>query len=335
MAYIKIDKDNFFYNLTQFTNRIGSKDKIAIVLKDNAYGHGLDIMAKLSYEFGLTHAVVRNIKEADRIKGYFSDILILGDKAIFNVPFSFALNSLDDIKQAQKGAKVELKIDTGMHRNGISINEIEIALKLIDAKELNLIGVMSHNRSADELSSELFWQQKNFKFVKSKMKSFGIKNIRFHSYNSASALRLNCKDEDLIRLGIGAYGYNELPSIYSKSLQLKPVLSLYAKKVSTRELKRGQRIGYGGDFITPKDMVVSTYDLGYGDGWIRGDSKSPFITAEALPILGRVSMDYISLETTKGEVCIFDNAQKASQQLNTISYELLTQLSKDIKRTIY
>ena len=102
MAYIKIDKKNFFYNLNQFAIKLGSKDKIAIVLKDNAYGHGLDIMAKLSFEFGLTKAVVRDLNEAKKIKEYFEDILILGDRAIVNSKYSFALNSLDNIKNAKK-----------------------------------------------------------------------------------------------------------------------------------------------------------------------------------------------------------------------------------------
>ncbi len=333
MAYIKIDKKNFFYNLNQFALKLGSKDKIAIVLKDNAYGHELDLMAKLSFEFGLTKAVVRNFSEAKRVKEYFQDILILGDRAIVDNRCSFALNSLDDIQNAQKGSRVELKVDTGMHRNGISEESLENALSLIKKRGLNLIGIMTHNRSADELSSELFWQNKKFELVKRRVKAFGFKDIRFHSYNSASALRLNCKNEDLIRLGIGAYGYNELPNIYN-SITLKPVLSLYAKRVSTRELKKGQRVGYGGDFIALRDMVVSTYDLGYGDGWIRSNSFKPFITAEGLPILGRVSMDYISLESSSKEVCIFNNAQNASKQLGTISYEILTQLSTNLKRVI-
>jgi alanine racemase len=333
MAFIKINKQNFFHNLSQFTLKTGSKESIAIVLKDNAYGHGLKLMAKLSQEFGLTQAVVRSYTEAEKIKAYFKQILVLGDKAIIDDHCTFTLNSIDDIQQAQTGAKVELKVDTGMHRNGITLSELEKAIKLIKKKELKLIGVMSHNRSADELSSELFWQRKNFEKVVALIKKKGFKNIRYHSFNSASALRLHCDKEDLIRLGIGAYGYSELPSIY-ETLELKPVLSLWAKKVSTRKVKKGERIGYGGTFTVPKDMTVSTYDLGYGDGWMRSSTLAPFVTAEGLPILGRVSMDYISVESQKEEICIFDDALCAGKQLNTISYELITQLHADIERQV-
>jgi alanine racemase len=333
MAFIKINKQNFFHNLSQFTLKTGSKASIAIVLKDNAYGHGLELMAKLSQEFGLTQAVVRSYAEAEKIKPYFKQILVLGDKAIVDECCSFTLNSIDDILQAQTGAKVELKVDTGMHRNGIALSELEKALRLIEEKELILVGVMTHNRSADELSSELFWQQKNFEKVVGVTMSHDFKNIRFHSFNSASSLRLPCNQQDIIRLGIGAYGYSELPSIY-ETLELKPVLSLWAKKVSTRKVKKGERIGYGGTFTAPKDMTVSTYDLGYGDGWMRSSTLEPFVTAEGLPILGRVSMDYISVESQKEEICIFDDALCAGKQLNTISYELITQLHADIERQV-
>jgi len=333
MAYIKINKQNFFHNLSQFSKKCGSKEQIGIVLKDNAYGHGLEFMAQLSEEFGLTQAVVRTLSEAKIIQPYFKNILVLGDQAIVDEKYSFSLNSLYDIEVAEKNAKVELKVDTGMHRNGIAIHELKFALKRIEEKELNLVGVITHNRSADELSSELFWQQKNFEHIVGVTMSHNFKNIRYHSFNSATSLRLPCKKEEFIRLGIGAYGYSELPAIYN-TLELKPVLSLWAKKVATRELKKGERVGYGGQFEAHRDMTISTYDLGYGDGWMRSNSCEPFVTAEGLAFLGRVSMDYVILESTKDEICIFNNALDAGKQLNTISYEVVTQLHTDLERVV-
>ena len=333
MAFIKINKENFYYNLNQIALKTGSIDKIAIVLKDNAYGHCLTLMAKLASEFGIKHAVVRKTCEAEEIVSFFERILVLGDNIIKHDKFSYTMNALEDIKQAQKGAQVELKVDTGMHRNGIAMDEIDEALDLIEKQDLELIGVMTHYRSADEMGSEFFWQQKNFDRVKQRVKNRGYKEIRFHSHNSASILRAKHFDEDLVRVGIGAYGYNELPLAFDK-IALKPVLSLHAKKIATRILNVGERVGYGGDFIAPKEMKVSTYDLGYGDGWCRGDSSKPFITAETLPILGRVSMDFISLESDKEEVCVMNNAQDAAKQLGTISYEITTALQSDIEKVV-
>jgi alanine racemase len=81
-------------------------------------------------------------------------------------------------------------------------------------------------------------------------------------------------------------------------------------------------------------MTVSTYDLGYGDGWCRGDAQTPYVTAENLPILGRVSMDFISLEGDKNEICVMCNAQEAAKQLQTISYEITTALHEDIEKIL-
>ena len=333
MATITINKENFFHNINQIALKTGSVDKISVVLKDNAYGHGLEIMAKLAQEFGIKHAVVKNLKEAKSIKDLFDNILILNDAPIADETYSFAINSMDVLKNVNSSAKIELKVDTGMHRNGISMYELDEALKLIDKNNLNLVGVMTHFRSADVLSSELFWQRKNFESVKDKVTQAGFENVRFHSHNSAATLRSKHFDEDMVRAGIAIYGYNELPQVYDE-VALKPVLTLIAKKTSTRRVKKSQRIGYAGNFTAQKNMTLSTYDLGYGDGWSRGDSSDPYITSEGLAILGRVSMDFISLESEKEEVLIMDNAQKAAKHFGTISYEMTTALSPEIERII-
>lgn len=333
MAFIKINKANFFHNLNQIALQTGSIDKIAIVLKDNAYGHGLVIMASLAAEFGIKNAVVGKTSEAEKIASFFDSILVLGDKVLRHEKFSYTLNSLEDISKAQKGAKVELKVDTGMHRNGISIHELDKALDLIKEYHLRLVGVMTHYRSADEMGSSFFWQQKQFEWVKTRVKEAGCNNVRFHSYNSASILRSNSFNEDLVRVGISAYGYNELAEPFDK-IDLKPVLALYAKRVSSRVLKEGESVGYGADFTADKQMKVSSYDLGYGDGWFRASGSVLLLTSEKLPILGRVSMDFISLESEKEEVCVMNDAQEVAKQLGTISYEVITSLKEDIKREV-
>jgi len=333
MAFITINRHNFHHNLNQIALKTGSIEKIAIVLKDNAYGHGLKLIANLSKEFGVKHAIVKNQEEAEIVKDLFETILILSDKIVKDKLYSFAINSILDIKNAQEGARVELKVDTGMHRNGIAMSELYEALTLIREKNLKLIGVMTHFRSADEMGSELFWQQKEFESVKKIVKENSFENVRFHSHNSAAILRVKDFKEDMVRVGIAAYGYNELPYAFDATF-LKPVMTLYASKIATREVKKSQRLGYAGDFTAPKDMIVSTYDLGYGDGWSRADSTKPYITAEGLPILGRVSMDFIILESQKDEVVIMNNAKEAAKQFKTISYEMTTSLKSEISRVL-
>ncbi len=332
MAFIKIDKKNLYYNLNQLSLKSGNKLKLAAVLKDNAYGHGIELMAKLVSEYGLKEAVVIDIAEATKITNYFDNILILNGTPIVSSKFSFAVTSIEALKSAPIGAKIELKVDTGMHRNGITLDEVKEAIEIIKSQRLNLFGVFTHYKSADELSSELLWQEYNFKKVKQSFLDANLK-VRFHSHNSAALLRSSSFNEDIARVGIAMYGFNELPEVYD-NLELKPILSLWANRCSTRELKKGQRVGYGGDFEASCDIVVSTYNVGYGSGLFRGSRLSPMLTSEGLPILGRVSMDFISLESTKDEVCIFDNAKEVAKHFNTISYEITTSLKANIKRFV-
>ena len=333
MAYIKLNRENFYHNLTQIALKTGSLDKISIVLKDNAYGHGITQIAKMASDFGIKNAVVRDEREAEQISGLFDSLLVLGGSVTPLPNCTYAINLLSDIKEVPTGTRIELKVDTGMHRNGIDISDIHEALSLIRDRGLDLVGLMTHYRSADTLSSELFWQQKQFERVKDIVSQGGYRDIKIHSYNSATTLRSNSFDEDMVRVGISAYGYSELESSFD-AVPLKPVLSLHAKRISTRVVKKSQRIGYGGDFIAPRDMVVSTYNLGYGDGWCRGDSSRPYIIADGLPILGRVSMDMITLQSESDDLCILSDAKDAAKQLNTISYEITTSLSSSIERSM-
>jgi len=333
MAYIILNRSNFYHNLSQIALKTGSLDKIAIVLKDNAYGHGTILMARLASEFGISKAVVRNYQEALVIEQYFDDIIILGGEIHPKPNLSYAINSIETLKTAPTDTRIELKIDTGMHRNGIGAAQLPEALSLIEKHGHRLTGLMTHFRSADELGSELFWQQKEFEKTKMIVRRAGFKDIRIHSCNSAALLRSHNFKEDIVRAGIAAYGIYQFPKGFD-AVDLKPVLSLHARRVSSRNLGKGAKVGYGGDFTAPSDMRISTYDLGYGDGWRRGSSAKPYTTPDGASFLGRVSMDFVALEGDKEEICIMNDARIAAEHFGTISYETTTALSAEIPRTV-
>nr|WP_321267666.1 alanine racemase [uncultured Sulfurimonas sp.] len=332
MAYIILNKNNFFNNLDIIASRTKSKDKVAIVLKDNAYGHGLKEMAALSCEYGLKKAVVRTQEDAKTVEDFFEYILVLGE--IPKTPskkIRYTINDISSIDKFPENTLVELKVDTGMHRNGILMSELESSFAKIKDARLVLEGVFTHHRSADELTSEWFWQNENFKKVKKEAKSlaqkFGFATPKFHSANSASLFRSENFDEDMTRVGIASYGCLE------GDFSLLPVLSLYADKLSSRELKKAQRVGYGGTFEAEEDCIVSNYNFGYGDGFLRNASNK-FITPRGAKQVGRISMDNSSFVSNEEKLLIFDNAQDAAKHFDTISYEVLTSLKSYIKREI-
>jgi alanine racemase len=337
MAYIILNKQHFFNNLDIIAQRSKGKDKIALVLKDNAYGHGLREMADMAHEYGISKAVVRSYDEAKEIEAFFEYILVLADTPkAKNEKIRYTINDLASISKFEKGTKVELKVNTGMNRNGIEMDELQAAFELIKKEGLCLEAVFTHHSCADEDACIFEQQNRNFAQVKKEARAlaekFEIKNLRFHSANSAALFQTDDFTEDMARVGIAAYGCLQLPN-KSDTKDLRPVLSLYAKRNSIRHLKGGASIGYGASYTTSDICEVGNYDFGYGDGFLRACSKG-YKTPEGIMLLGRISMDNSSFLSTKEELLIFDDASCVAVAADTISYEVLTALKPYIKREI-
>ena len=337
MPYITLNKNNFFNNLNIIANKTKDIDKIALVLKDNAYGHGIIEISQMAQEYGIKKCIVQNSEEAIEVESYFDYVLVLADfpKEV-NDKIRYTINDISQISKFPKGTKVELKVDSGMHRNGISPDELYTAFARIKEHELTLEAVLTHHRNADALTSEWFWQNEVFKKVKAhsvKLASeFKVGKLRFHSCNSAALFRVKNIDEDMVRVGIAAYGCMVLP----KALEVegfRPVLSLYAQKISTRRLNISQGVGYGATYIADKACSVSNYDFGYGSGFLRACSNS-YVTPKGFELVGRVSMDNSSFICDEEEILIFNNAIDAAKYAKTISYEVLTSLKADIRRRV-
>jgi len=331
MAYITLNKNNFFHNLDIIASKTKSKDKIAIVLKDNAYGHGIIEVAKMSKEYGIKKAVVRCQVEAKMVEDFFEYILVLNEiPDVASKKIRYTITDINNIAKFPKNTKVELKVDTGMHRNSIAKTQLIEAIKKIEEHELILEAVFTHHRSADELTSEWFWQNDNFKQIKKELSH--LKHLRFHSANSASLFRTTEFDEDMARVGISAYGcLDSFDKVQDNSL--KPILSLYALKNSTIKLKKGDKIGYSATYKMPFDGVISNYDFGYGDGFLRVCSNN-YKTPQDVKQVARISMDNSSFLSDKDELLIFNDAREVAKSAKTISYEVLTSLKPYIKRII-
>ncbi|MDD2383877.1 MAG: alanine racemase [Sulfurospirillaceae bacterium] len=341
MAYIILNKAHYFHNLDILCAKAGGKECVMAVLKDNAYGHGLEEMATLASAYGLRRAAVKNLVEAHSIVSYFDEVLILADHPPMievSPKISFAVHSYEALAQFSSSTGLHLGIDTGMHRNGVREDEIEKALTFIAQHGLNLKGIYTHFRSSDELSSEFYWQRSNFEHAREKIQlllnSLGLPHVVFHAFNSAGLLRTSSlKGDDFARCGIAMYGYSTLDSHIAHP-ELKPVLSLWAEKLSSRILKKGERVGYGGLYEALQDECISTYDIGYGDGFFRFDGSKPLTMADGSKTKGRMSMDSFCLGGEANSVCVFEDAEPLADAFNTISYEIITKLSPFMKRII-
>ena len=107
MASITLSRSNYFYNLDQVAKRVKNIDQIAVVLKDNGYGHGLTHIGELAKEYGISRAVVRTYSEALQIKELFDNTLILApEKIVFNNSLSYTINSIHDIEKFPKSVEL-------------------------------------------------------------------------------------------------------------------------------------------------------------------------------------------------------------------------------------
>ncbi len=332
MGYISLNKNNFFNNL-DFYSKVCTKDKVAIALKDNAYGHGTLEVAKMCSEYGIKHVFVRDMREVEIIRDFdFESILVLYDiPKEYNENIIVSVNSISHLKQIPDNSKIELKVDSGMNRNGIIDDEFEEVYAIIKEKNFKVYGVFTHFCCADEDNDITFIQEQKFL----KQVEFFKKNIdykfRIHCANSAGALKVDMSKYDLARIGIGSYGYLDL----EEDKYLKPVLHLYANKIATKHIKKGDHVGYGSKaFIAPHDMTVSNYDMGYGNGFLRLSEDKKSTIADGREILGRISMDSFAIEGDDEMVCAFDDAKQLAKAHSTITYEITTTLSPFIKRVI-
>ncbi len=132
-----------------------------------------------------------------------------------------------------------------------------------------------------------------------------------------------------IRVGIAQFGYSQWGG-----LDLRPVMSLWARRISSRVLAAGETMGYGGRFRAGADVRVATYDIGYGDGLLRYGGEGALALAGGGRLLGRMSMNSFCARDLGEEVCVFDDARVWARFFGTIEYEILTKLSPFIERVV-
>lgn len=341
MAEVIIHKSKLFSNLNILKNTI--KAQIAAVIKDNAYGHGIVEISNLLVEFGISSVFVKNNFEANLVRDKFEHITILYPDSFENISDNIylSISSIEALEKLEKNVGIELKVNTGMNRNGIESSELELALNIIKSRNIRLIGVFSHNAYGDSgengtLVSDFIKQQELFSKIKSQVIEFTLNNNlpkpRFHSLSSSGAIKLKDIDDDLVRIGIAMYGY--LGYKCEIETALKPIAEVWSEKISSRFLAKGSKIGYEGKYILENDCIVSSYDIGYGDGFFRLKEGQDLHTKEGFKILPRMSMDSTSIISNENKVCVLYDANKMANVFGTISYEILCRISPFIKRII-
>ncbi len=353
---ISISKQALIHNLN-FFRKIAPENKVAPVLKSNAYGHGLILIANILKREKVPFFIIdsyfearalrnENIKTPLLIIGY-SPSEILAENRLKDISFTITnLETLEElVKIAKRKVRIHLKIDTGMKRQGLIENEIDEAFDLIkNSENIELEGICSHFADADNSDRSFTNSQISIwnKIVeKAKNKFPSIKYIHIsatdgHIHKDAKA--------NLSRLGIGLYGIGE------KIEGLMPVLEMSSVISGIKNIKKGDKVGYGCTFTAEKDMTIATIPVGYYEGINRRLSNKGFVKIkdQLSPIIGRVSMNITTIdinnikETRIGDkVTIISRNEKdrnsvknISKETGTITYDITVHIPASLKRVV-
>lgn len=310
-----IDLDAIKQNIENIKKYVGKQTKIMGVVKGNGYGHDAVEVSTIILENGADQLAVARIEEAIilRKSGIKAPILVLTPaleeqlKLFFEYNIMVTINELKSLyilnnlaRNLNKKIKVHIKIDTGMHRLGISPFELKkYFLELLKLSYVKIVGIFSHFSTADESNKEYSYKQFNlFLDTTDFIRSTKIKDVPcFHIANSGAILDLPKTWLDMVRPGCILYGL--YPSMeVEKKIDIFPALSLNSRVYSIKKIKTGSFVGYGRDYLTTTDTIVATIPVGYADGYSRlfSNSGTILIQGQQVPVIGRVCMDQTMID---------------------------------------
>ncbi|MGN8420215.1 alanine racemase [Helicobacter pylori] len=369
-SFVEVNTHSLRHNFNAVKSIVPKDACVMAVVKANAYGAGALKASEIFLQEGANYLGVATLDEALELRSHFSKtpILILGYSPNTNASMLvdndlsamvFSLEQAEVFSQvalkSQKRLKIHLKIDTGMHRLGLepTFKSIETIKKIRALKGLEVEGIFTHLSNADaNIKTHAKNQMKAFNAFLEQLLNQKIEFKYRHAYNSAGILSLCNGNENrllnLYRPGIMLYGFypsNEMKE--SSQTILKNVISLKARIVQIKRVKKGELIGYGEHFYTNEETLVGVLALGYADGLVRalGNRIQVAINNQLAPLIGKVCMDQCfvklnDIEAKEGdEVILFgDKSAKANDAseiatlLNTIPYETISTLSKRLER---
>lgn len=328
--------------------------KVVAMVKANAYGHGLDcIVPSINADaFG-----VACIDEALAIRKLGVSIPVVLLEGIFNeselqavaenqfeivVHHTWQVELLEKAK-INKPIAVWLKINTGMNRLGFQAGQVKDIWQRLNSHKniINNIRLMTHFSSADELGN----QQTNIQFQEFSQATRGLIAEK-SAANSAAILAWPDTHGDWVRPGIMLYGITPFAEKTAEEFDLKPVMTLRSEIISINQLKKSDKVGYGGTWECPHDMQIGIIAVGYGDGYPRhAKNGTPvLVNNKIVPVVGRISMDMMAVDvSSQPNIKIGDPVvlwgkglpiEKVALHADTIPYELLCNIAERINRKI-
>jgi alanine racemase len=362
-VWAEIDLDALTHNLAVIRRHAGPGVRLMLVVKADAYGHGAVAVAHHAVRCGVAALGVGTSHEALELRaaGLRVPILVLGtilqeeSAALLRHGVEVGIHASDRVAQLDRlgerlrlKARVHLNVDTGMGRLGVLPDQAPRLLEAIRAARfVELAGLMTHISSPlGGLASGTSDQIASFLAVLRHAESLGLRPDSVHVANSATLFTGVRGPFDTVRPGISAYGI--LPAELPGASELKPVMSLRSSVVFLKDLPVGAPVGYDSSWTAQRPTRIATLPIGYNDGlpWRLSGRGESLIGGHRAPILGRISMDYTTIDVTEipgvqvgdaatflgrdGDQCM--PVEELARRAGTIPYEITCSIGKRVQR---
>ena len=360
--------------------------RLKCVVKANAYGHGIDIVAPALFAAGWRDFCVATISEALHLRELLGDEVTItawlyGPTTALDVAVTAGIelgvstvDSLDRLRDAARRsnstARLHLKVDTGLGRNGLAPADWKRALEKLRSLDagpesdeadasavapgLEIVGIMSHYAVADE-PERVETAQQTHVFDSAHRELTAVLDeaqgrlgesdrLDVHIANSPAALTLSPFPGTSARVGLSLYGLSPLEDQSAQDLGLVPVMRLVSQIVNLKDIPCGHGASYGLTFTAAADTRFALVPGGYGDGLARSASNRAEVSIRGnrYPVVGRIAMDQMIVEVGAGEVAIGDevvifgpdgpSAAEWGTWADTINYEIVTRISERVDR---
>ena len=360
--------------------------RLKCVVKANAYGHGIDIVAPALFAAGWRDFCVATISEALHLRELLGDEVTItawlyGPTTDLDVAVTAGIelgvstvDSLDRLRDAARRsnstARLHLKVDTGLGRNGLAPADWKRALEKLRSLDagpesdeadasavapgLEIVGIMSHYAVADE-PERVETAQQTHVFDSAHRELTAVLDeaqgrlgesdrLDVHIANSPAALTLSPFPGTSARVGLSLYGLSPLEDQSAQDLGLVPVMRLVSQIVNLKDIPSGHGASYGLTFTAAADTRFALVPGGYGDGLARSASNRAEVSIRGnrYPVVGRIAMDQMIVEVGAGEVAIGDevvifgpdgpSAAEWGTWADTINYEIVTRISERVDR---
>ena len=361
-----IYKKKLLNNILSFKNILSKETNFMAVIKANAYGHGaIKIAQWMEKEKAADYFGVAQLVEAIELReaGIESPILIFNalrmseiDLAIKNnislTVFSaeLARTVVERAESLKKQATVHIKIDSGMGRIGVrKFSEAYQLYQILKSPTVTIEGIYTHFADATHREPNNF-TEKQFNNFKEILDGFTHKSIHFplvHACNTAATINFPEYHFDMVRVGIGLYGFNPTQT-EDRTFNLHPIQNVDAKVTFIKNFPAGESIGYGRNFYSSEEMTVATIGMGYADGVPKALSNKGYFrhVDQKLPIVGDICMDQIMIDSSMDKQLKigdslhyfgdpadgYSSAQEIAKLIDSSSYELLCALGRRVNR---